>query len=157
AHGPRGARESGDLVRSRRAQRRARSIAARAHLPRRRRPPRPRRPPCAPRGRAARPLEIAAQLSTAMSLPHHFPFLAGHDPLRMGVAAIEAPDWFELDEDYAAQLAEKERLLAARRDEVLQMRPQAEAPARELLAAVSGWALATHSGGFARASNAVRC
>ena len=75
----------------------------------------------------------------------------------MGVAAIDARDWFELADDYAAQMAEKERLLAARRAEVFQMLPQAEAAARELAAAVADWAVATHPDRFRRAGDGVRC
>ena len=92
-----------------------------------------------------------------MSVPRHFPFLAGHDPLRMGVAAIDARQWFELDDDYAAQMAEKERLLATRRGEVFQLLPRAEASSRELLAAVAAWAAATHPDRFARHGDAMRC
>ncbi len=92
-----------------------------------------------------------------MSAPRHFPFLAGHDPLRMGVATIDACDWFELGDDYAAQMAEKERLLRERRAEVFAMLPEAEAPAHELLAMIAAWASATHSGRFAREGDRMRC
>src|SRR5581483_10527614 len=83
--------------------------------------------------------------------------LAGHDPLRMGVAAIDARLWFELDEDYGAQMAEKLRLLAGRRGEVFQCLPQAEAASRELVEAVAGWAVANHPGRFARRGDTVHC
>jgi hypothetical protein len=89
--------------------------------------------------------------------PRHFPFLAGHDPLRMGVAAIDAPQWFELDADYAAQMAEKERLLGERHADVFQILPQAEAASRELLAAVARWCVETHPERFARDGEALRC
>jgi hypothetical protein len=89
--------------------------------------------------------------------PRHFPFLAGHDPLRMGVAAIDARQWFELDADYAAQMAEKERLLGEHRGDVLQMLPQAEAASRELLAAVARWCVETHPDRFACEGDALRC
>jgi hypothetical protein len=92
-----------------------------------------------------------------LSGPRHFPFLAAHDPLRMGVAAIDARDWFELGDDYAVQMAEKDRLLAARRAEVFQIRPQAEPAASELVAAVADWGLATHPDRFAREGDAIRC
>lgn len=91
------------------------------------------------------------------SPPRHFPFLAGHDPLRMGVAAIDARRWFELGEDYAAQLAEKERLLAARRAEVFQIAPPAEDAARELAGQVARWTVETRREGFARDGDAIRC
>ena len=83
--------------------------------------------------------------------------MAGHDPLRMGVAATDARQWFELGDDYAAQMAEKELLLAARRAEVYQLLPQAEAAARELAAAVADWAVATHPERFSREREVVRC
>lgn len=92
-----------------------------------------------------------------MSAPRHFPFLGGHDPLRMGVATIEARDWFELGDDYAAQMAEKERLLRQRRAEVFAMLPEAEAPARELLATIAAWAPAEHPDRFAREDDRMRC
>lgn len=91
-----------------------------------------------------------------MTAPRHFPFLAG-DPLRMGVAAIPARDWFELGDDYAAQMAEKERLLAARHADVYQALPEAEAPARELLAAVARWCVETRPDRFTREGAALRC
>jgi hypothetical protein len=91
-----------------------------------------------------------------LSAPRHFPFLAGHDPLRMGVAAVDARDWFELGDDYAAQMAEKERLLRARRADVFAMLPEAEAPARELLAMIAAWAPAAHPDRFAREGDAIR-
>jgi hypothetical protein len=91
-----------------------------------------------------------------LSAPRHFPFLAGHDPLRMGVATIDAHDWFEPGDDYAAQMAEKRRLLEARRAEVYQALPAAEAPARELLAMIADWAPAEHPDHFAREGDQVR-
>jgi hypothetical protein len=91
------------------------------------------------------------------SPPRHFPFQAGHDPLRMGVSAIDARHWFERGDDYAAQMAEKERLLATQRPEVFAILPQAEAPARELLAAIARWCAETHPADFAREGDALRC
>ncbi len=92
-----------------------------------------------------------------MSAPRHFPFLAGRDPLRMGIAAIGAREWFELGDDYAAQMAEKERLLRERRTEVFCALPEAEAAARELLGAVADWCVATFPDRFAREGGHVRC
>lgn len=92
-----------------------------------------------------------------MSAPRHFPFLAGPDPLRMGVAVIDARDWFEIGDDYASQMAEKQRLLRERRDDVFATLPEAEAAARELLAMMAAWAPATHPDRFARQGDAMRC
>lgn len=91
-----------------------------------------------------------------MAQPSHFPFLAGHDPLRMGVAAIDARRWFELGDDYAVQMAEKERLLAERRADVFALLPQAEAAARTLLDAVARWCAETHPDRFAGDGDGVR-
>jgi dimethylamine monooxygenase subunit A len=98
-----------------------------------------------------------ARPSMGASPPRHFPFQAGHDPLRMGVAAIDPRQWFELGDDYAAQMAEKERLLATKRAEVFAILPQADAPARELLSAVARWCVETHPAAFARDGEALRC
>ncbi|MFO0989417.1 MAG: DUF3445 domain-containing protein [Alphaproteobacteria bacterium] len=92
-----------------------------------------------------------------MSAPRHFPFLAGRDPLRMGLATVGARDWFEIGDDYAAQMAEKQRLLAARRDEVFRTLPEAEPAARELLGAVADWCAATFPDRFARDGDGMRC
>lgn len=73
----------------------------------------------------------------------------------MGVAAIDESDWFELGTDYAAQMAEKERLLRERRDAVFAALPEAESPSREVLEMVLRW-LATHSG-FALEEETMAC
>ena len=75
------------------------------------------------------------------AFPAHFPFLGG-DPRRMGMAAIDEADWFELGTDYAAQMAEKERLLRERHGDVFAALPEAEIASRELLELVSRWAAA---------------
>lgn len=88
--------------------------------------------------------------------PRHFPFLAGQ-PLRMGVAAIPEAEWFELDEDYTPQMAEKNRLLRENRAAVFQARPEAAAASAELLAAMTRWVAETHGAGFALARDAMHC
>jgi hypothetical protein len=65
--------------------------------------------------------------------PCPLPFLnGGADPLRMGLQAIAPAAWFEPDESRERDLAEKRRLLAERRAAVLAVRPEGEAPSREL-------------------------
>ncbi len=49
---------------------------------------------------------------------------------------VQAGDWLHVDSAFAAQLAEKARLIAARRDKVIAMLPAAAAAASELCAVV---------------------
>jgi hypothetical protein len=51
----------------------------------------------------------------------------------MGLMMLKPDDWIEIDRHYAAQTAEKRRLLARRRDDVFAALPEAEAASRELL------------------------
>ncbi len=60
-----------------------------------------------------------------------------------GVAPLEVADWLLVDEAFAGQMAERERLLAGRRDEVLAVTDAGQAAAAELLEHVLGW-LAEH-------------
>ena len=52
------------------------------------------------------------------------------------MAPVAAGDWLRVDEAYGAQLAEKARLIAARRGDVIAVLPGAEAAAAELLEVV---------------------
>lgn len=53
-----------------------------------------------------------------------------------GISPVGQVDWITVDQGYAAQVAEKQRLIADRVADVYQMRPAAEAAAVELLAEV---------------------
>ncbi len=64
-----------------------------------------------------------------------------------GIAPLAEADWLMVDEAYAAQMAERARLLAERRREVLAVTPEGEAAAKELLAFVLGW-LVAHAPGY---------
>ena len=55
----------------------------------------------------------------------------------MGLRAVAPEAWLALDGDFAAELAEKRALLAARHDEVFQALPHCEEAAAELLALVA--------------------
>ncbi|HXQ51299.1 MAG TPA: DUF3445 domain-containing protein [Stellaceae bacterium] len=55
----------------------------------------------------------------------------------MGLMPLEAALWFEIDRDLASHLAEKRALLSSRHDEAFAARPDADAPAEELLALVA--------------------
>ena len=55
-----------------------------------------------------------------------------------GIAPLDPHDWLVVDEAFAAQIAERDRLLATRRGDVLAVTPQGKAAAREVLEAVLG-------------------
>jgi hypothetical protein len=58
--------------------------------------------------------------------------------LAMGLGALDPADWLWRDERFAAEIAERAALTAARPAEVHALLPEAEPPARELLAMVVG-------------------
>jgi dimethylamine monooxygenase subunit A len=62
-----------------------------------------------------------------------FPFAGGQWRLHMGLRAVKPEHWLELDKDFAAELAEKRTLLAARPKEIFAALPECEDAARELL------------------------
>ena len=62
-----------------------------------------------------------------------YPFLDPPYRMRMGLRPLDHADWVLIDDDFAANLAEKERLLAERHGEVFAAMPEAEAGGREVL------------------------
>ncbi|MCW5770733.1 MAG: DUF3445 domain-containing protein [Rhodospirillaceae bacterium] len=74
----------------------------------------------------------------------------------MGTATVDAAAWFEIDGEYAAQMGEKEHLLAARRAAVFACLPPAERAAAALRDEVAAWALASPFG-FARHEDGIVC
>ena len=63
----------------------------------------------------------------------YLPFLDSPEVLNMGLKALDLHDWIEVNGQFAAQLAERRRLLRERRDEVLAALPGSEAGQREVL------------------------
>jgi dimethylamine monooxygenase subunit A len=61
------------------------------------------------------------------------PFLDGPWRLAMGIKALDPAAWIEIDESFTGQLAERRRLLAERRAEVLAALPESRAGQQELL------------------------
>lgn len=74
----------------------------------------------------------------------------------MGVSTIDAAAWFEIDDTYAAQMAEKERLLAMSRAAVFACRPEADAAAAMLLHEIVAWAERARVG-FLRRGRTIAC
>ena len=62
------------------------------------------------------------------------PFFDGPWRLAMGIKALDLQTWIEIDERFLDQLAERRRLLAERRSEVLAALPESRAGQEELLA-----------------------
>jgi hypothetical protein len=62
------------------------------------------------------------------------PFLDGPWRLAMGIKALDLEEWIEIDDRFAAQLADRRRLLDHERDAVLGELPESRPGQRELLA-----------------------
>ncbi|WP_120501375.1 DUF3445 domain-containing protein [Roseovarius sp. EL26] len=56
-----------------------------------------------------------------------------------GIAPLKPEEWLLSDEAFTAQMAERERLLQTRREDVLALLPEGRAAAEELLEHVLGW------------------
>ena len=67
--------------------------------------------------------------------------------LAMGLTRVPEAEWFLLDDDRPAELAERARLLAERHEEVFAALPGTEAAAEEVLGLVTGWLSARGHGG----------
>ena len=77
-----------------------------------------------------------------------------HSPSRLpGIQPLDPAEWLHMDEAYAAQMAERRRLLDSRRDAVLALDPSAMPAARELGAMV----LAALPDSFVVTEGAVHC
>jgi len=66
-------------------------------------------------------------------MPRYLPFLDGPWRLAMGIRALDLAEWIEVDQCFAAQLAERRRLLEERRADVLAGLPESAAGQQELL------------------------
>ena len=64
--------------------------------------------------------------------PLYLPYEAGDQRMVMGLGAVQEPDWLEWDARAPFQIAERQRLLAERRAEVLADTPGSEAACAEL-------------------------
>ena len=66
-------------------------------------------------------------------MPRYRPFLDGPWRLAMGIKALDPAEWVEVDERFAAQLAERKQLLDQQRSKVLAALPESGPGQRELL------------------------
>jgi hypothetical protein len=67
------------------------------------------------------------------SMPRYLPFQDGPWRLAMGIKALDLAEWIEIDQRFTAQLAERRRLLAERRAEVLAALPESAPGQQETL------------------------
>ena len=78
------------------------------------------------------------------------PYEAGEYRMVMGLSSVALPDWLEFADDYRAQMAERRRLLACQRQDVLACLPEAEDAARELLSVLVSHLCLHHAAWFSR-------
>ncbi|WP_101067875.1 heme-dependent oxidative N-demethylase family protein [Roseovarius salinarum] len=83
------------------------------------------------------------------------PYDVAAHPALPGIAPLDERDWLHADEAFAAQMAERARLLAQCRESVLAVTPGADAAAQELLDFVVDW-LDRHAAGYVVSSGRVR-
>ena len=72
------------------------------------------------------------------SPPDYAPFRAGPFRLIAGLQTLDLQDWIELDDHFASELAEKERLLRERHHDVFAVLPEALAGSTEVLELLAG-------------------
>lgn len=65
--------------------------------------------------------------------PRYAPYASGKFQMAMGLVALDLRDWIDVDQNRAAELREKERLLASQHDAVFGDLPGSEAAQREVL------------------------
>ena len=84
----------------------------------------------------------------------HLPFTAG--PYRMAMDLVNEPEfaWFEFDDQYLAEMAEKRRLLATVPAEVFAVTPQSEDAREEALALIVAAVTTHHPDWFSRSGAA---
>jgi hypothetical protein len=63
----------------------------------------------------------------------HLPFEAGPYRMAMGLVSVPETEWFDIDEHYPVEIAERQRLMTERRAEVLGMQPGSRAASAEML------------------------
>ena len=80
----------------------------------------------------------------------HLPFESGPYRMAMGLLALPEPAWFELDQRYHDEMAERRHLLATRHAEVFAAEPQSDAVRHAALAAVVANLTTHHAAWFHR-------
>ena len=86
----------------------------------------------------------------------HLPFVAGPFRMAMNLVTVPETDWFEIDEHYPAEAAERRRLLRDRHAEVFAAEPASLAAREETLAMVEDHLTRVHPAWFHRTADGVR-
>src|SRR3954454_2290344 len=80
----------------------------------------------------------------------HLPFGAGPYRMAMDLVTVPEPEWFELDQRYCSEMAERRRLLGTIRDQVFASCPISDAARAEALTLVTAALTAHHPDWFSR-------
>ncbi len=80
----------------------------------------------------------------------HLSFDAGPYRMAMGLVTVPEPAWFEIDEHYPDEMAERRDLLATRHAEVFGALPGSEDARREALDMIATHLAENHPGWFSR-------
>ncbi len=86
----------------------------------------------------------------------HLPYAPGPYRLALALTAAREAEWLEIDDRYAVQIAERRRLVAERRDEVLGRTPGSEPAITELRDTLVAHLATTYPHWFAREDDALR-
>lgn len=86
----------------------------------------------------------------------HLPFHAGPYRMAMDLVSVPEADWFELDNRYLAEMAEKRHLLATRRNDVFTALPGSDAARHEALAVIVEALTRLHPDWFERDATTIR-
>lgn len=103
-----------------------------------------------------RPLPVDGIIPPLPAEAVHRPYGPGPFRMAMDLTTASPADWFEIDDRYPAEMAERRRLLAERHAEVFDALPQSAAARPEALALVLETLTATHPAWFVRDGGTVR-
>ncbi|MGV0818152.1 heme-dependent oxidative N-demethylase family protein [Martelella sp. AMO21009] len=84
------------------------------------------------------------------------PYGRAYKPFSIGLSALDPDKWLEPGDDLGRYLAEKERLLAVRREEIFRTEDDSLAASREALALIAGHLETRHAGLYRRDGNRLR-
>jgi hypothetical protein len=87
------------------------------------------------------------------AIPMYLPFDAGPFRMAMGLSALKAEDWLEIDDRYGEEMALRRHLLAERRDEVFAALRESAAGCREVLDLLAEHLPARYPAWFARSGD----
>lgn len=104
----------------------------------------------------AAPSPPAATQTPLPPAPVYLPYESGPFRMSLGLTAVPEPAWIELDHHYPAHLAERRRLIAQRRPEVIDETPGSEAMQDELLAVLAANLCQHHPDWFTRQGSTLR-